>query len=164
MINDTCGHTVYDELLVRTTKVIKSQIGERDTPPVLAVMSSAFAATLHQAEEALKRLRRIRGAVATARFIWQSILFEISISIGLVEINDQVQDQVELLSCADLACHTAGDPGRKGIVWFTPDDAEYNKRRTEMQWAPRPSKQWKITTRVLPAIHAKPVKADGASR
>lgn len=137
VINDTCGHTAGDELLVRTTKVIKSQIRERDTLARLG--GDEFGILLQHCtkEEALETARRIRGAVATARFIWQSNSFEISISIGLVEINDRVQDQVELLSCADLACHTAKDPGRKGIVWFTPDDAEYNKRRTEMQWAPR---------------------------
>lgn len=137
VVNDTCGHIAGDELLVRTTKVLKSQIRERDTLARLG--SDEFGILLEHCnkQEALETAGRIRNAVKASRFIWQGNPFEITISIGLVEINEHVSDHHELLSCADIACYAAKDHGRNGVVWFTPDDAEYNKRRSEMQWAPR---------------------------
>lgn len=137
VVNDTCGHTAGDELLVRTTKVLKSQIRERDTLARLG--GDEFGILLEHCtkQEALETAHRIRTAVKGSRFVWQGTTFEITISIGLVEINEHVSDKHELLSCADIACYAAKDSGRNGVVWFTPDDAEYNKRRSEMQWAPR---------------------------
>lgn len=137
VVNDTCGHIAGDELLVRTTKVLKSQIRERDTLARLGGDEFGILLESCNKQEALDTANRIRSAVKDARFLWEGKPFEITISIGLVEINEHVIDQHELLSCADIACYAAKDAGRNGIVWFTPDDAEYNKRKSEMQWAPR---------------------------
>lgn len=137
VVNDTCGHIAGDELLVRTTKVLKSQIRERDTLARLG--GDEFGILLENCNktEALETANRIRQAVKASRFIWEGKPFEITISIGLVEINEHAVDHHELLSCADIACYAAKDNGRNGVVWFTPNDAEYHKRRSEMQWAPR---------------------------
>lgn len=137
VVNDTCGHIAGDELLVRTTKVLKSQIRERDTLARLGGDEFGILLEHCNKQEALETAHRIRNAVKASRFLWQGNPFEITISIGLVEINEHVSDHHELLSCADIACYAAKDHGRNGVVWFTPDDAEYNKRRSEMQWAPR---------------------------
>lgn len=137
VVNDTCGHIAGDELLVRTTKVLKSQIRERDTLARLGGDEFGILLENCNKQEALETAHRIRNAVKGSRFIWQGSPFEITISIGLVEVNEHVSDHHELLSCADIACYAAKDHGRNGVVWFTPDDAEYNKRRSEMQWAPR---------------------------
>jgi diguanylate cyclase (GGDEF)-like protein len=137
VVNDTCGHIAGDELLVRTTKVLKSLIRERD---VLARLGGdEFGILLENCNksEALETGQRIRKAISDARFIWEDKIFQITISIGLVEINEQAIDHHEILSCADIACYAAKDHGRNGMVWFTPDDEEFNKRRSEMQWAPR---------------------------
>ena len=136
VVNDTCGHMAGDELLVRTTKVLKSQIRERDTLARLGGDEFGILLEKCNKQEAIETGNRIRAAVNAARFIWEGKPFEISISIGLVEISEQAADHHELLSCADIACYAAKDHGR-GVVWFTPDDAEYHKRRSEMQWAPR---------------------------
>ncbi len=137
LVNDTCGHTAGDELLVKTTQILESCIRDQDTLARLG--GDEFGVLLGNcSEEAAWRVAHaIRDNVRQSRFIWRGRTFDISISIGMVEINARVKDGNELLSCADTACHAAKDRGWEGIVRFTPEDEEYTKRRSEMQWAPR---------------------------
>jgi diguanylate cyclase (GGDEF)-like protein len=137
LVNDTCGHIAGDELLVRTTRILKAQIREHDTLARLGGDEFGILLECCNKQMALETGHRIRKAVNEARFIWEGHPYEVSISIGLVEINDQATDHQQLLSCADIACYAAKDHGRGGVVWFTPNDEEYTKRKKEMQWAPR---------------------------
>lgn len=137
VVNDTCGHTAGDELLVRVTKILKSHIRDRDILARLGGDEFGILLGNCQKDEALETANRIKIAVKESRFIWEGKPFEITISIGMVEVNEHVTDHHELLSCADIACYAAKDRGRNGVVWFTPDDEEYTKRKSEMQWAPR---------------------------
>ena len=137
LVNDTCGHIAGDELLVRTTRILKGQIRENDTLARLGGDEFGILLECCNKQMALETSYRIRKAVNEARFIWEGHPYEVSISIGLVEINDQATDHQQLLSCADIACYAAKDLGRGGVVWFTPHDEEYTKRKKEMQWAPR---------------------------
>lgn len=137
VVNDTCGHIAGDELLVKTTNVLKSCIRERDTLARLGGDEFGILLDNCQKEGAFKVAASIRNKIKENRFVWEGRPFEITISIGMVEINEYAMDLHELLSCADIACYAAKDKGRNGVVWFTPDDVEYNKRKSEMQWAPR---------------------------
>ena len=137
VVNDTCGHIAGDELLVRTTRILKQQIREHDTLARLGGDEFGILLECCNKQMALETGHRIRKAVNEARFIWEGHPYEVSISIGLVEINDQATDHQQLLSCADIACYAAKDHGRGGVVWFTPNDEEYTKRKAEMQWAHR---------------------------
>lgn len=137
VVNDTCGHIAGDELLVKTTNVLKSCIRERDTLARMGGDEFGILLTGCHKEGALKVANTIRQKVKDSRFIWEDKPFEVTISIGMVEVNEYGATLHELLSCADIACYAAKDKGRGGVVWFTPDDVEYNKRKTEMQWAPR---------------------------
>ena len=137
VVNDNCGHIAGDELLVKTTRILKSCIRDRDTLARLG--GDEFGVLLNRCrkEEALETAARIKKEIKDSRFYWEGTSFEITVSIGVVEINEHAQDQHEVLSCADIACYAAKDRGRDCVVWFSPDDAEYNKRKSEMQWAPR---------------------------
>ncbi|MCP5161398.1 MAG: EAL domain-containing protein [Hahellaceae bacterium] len=137
LFNDTCGHTAGDELLVKITAILKSCLRERD---ILARLSGdEFGILLEQChqEYALTLARKISDAVKNSRFIWAGESHEITLSIGMVEINANAQDHQTLLSCADIACYAAKDQGPGSIVLFSPDDAEYTRRRGEMLWAPK---------------------------
>ncbi|MDX1693044.1 MAG: EAL domain-containing protein [Ketobacteraceae bacterium] len=137
VVNDTCGHIAGDELLVRTTNILKACIRERDTLARLGGDEFGILLDNCHKDGAFKVAKTIRRKVQENRFIWEGKPFEVTISLGMVEINEHARDIHELLSCADIACYAAKDKGRDGMVWFTPDDVEYNKRRSEMQWAPR---------------------------
>lgn len=137
LINDTCGHTAGDELLVRITKVLQMVIQDRDTLARLG--GDEFGILLHhcQKDEAMEVAKRIQKEIRESRFVWEGNTFETTISIGMVEINEHAHDVQEVLSCSDIACYAAKDRGRDAVVWFSPEDEEYNKRKSEMQWVPR---------------------------
>ncbi len=137
VINDTCGHIAGDELLVKTSAILKSSLKERDTLARLG--GDEFGIILQDCDknDATITANNIRRAIKNHKFIWEGNLFHYTISIGMAEINEYTSDYHELLSCADIACYAAKDRGRDTLVCFTPIDEEYAKRRSEMQWAPR---------------------------
>ena len=137
LVNDTCGHTAGDELLVRITKILQMVIQDRDTLARLGGDEFGILLNHCQKDEAMNTAQRIKKAVKESRFVWEGNTFETTLSIGMVEINEHALDHQEVLSCADIACYAAKDRGRDAVVWFSPEDEEYNKRKSEMQWVPR---------------------------
>ncbi len=137
LINDTCGHIAGDELLVHVTGVLKSCIRERDTLARLGGDEFGILLQSCRSEDALPTARKIRDAVRAKPFRWDRKKIDIGLSIGMVELNENVKDYHELLACADMACHTAKDRASEGAVLFHPHDEEYTRRLTEMQWPPR---------------------------
>jgi diguanylate cyclase (GGDEF)-like protein len=137
IINDTCGHVAGDELLKQITKLLKNHIRESDTLARLG--GDEFAILLQNCpqDHAMKLAERVLKEVREHRFIWDNKPFNCSISIGMVAINQHSKDYQSLLSSADLACFTAKDKGRNAIAWYRQNDAEFTRRRDEMQWVPR---------------------------
>ncbi|UZE97129.1 EAL domain-containing protein [Alkalimarinus alittae] len=135
IVNDTCGHVAGDELLKQVTRSLQLHIRESDTLARLGGDEFGILLENTSKERALTLAERIRQDIKDLRFSWQDKPFAISISIGMVAINQDTTSIHELLSCADMACYAAKDKGRDGIQWYSEDDAEYNQRRNEMQWA-----------------------------
>lgn len=137
LVNDTCGHTAGDELLVRVTRTLEENTRDRDT--IARLGGDEFGVLLSNCakNEALETAKSIKTAIKENKFVWEDKVFQITISIGMVEINEHAHDSREILSCADIACYAAKDRGRDQVVWFSPQDEEYTKRKQEMQWAPR---------------------------
>ena len=137
IVNDTCGHIAGDELLVKITQILKTHIRDRDTLARLGGDEFGILLESCTKSQALQTADEIRHDVSNMRFVWQKKPFDISISVGIVQINEHANDHQELLTCADIACYAAKDKGRNGVTWYSPDDADLHQRRSEMQWAPR---------------------------
>ncbi|MCG8611952.1 MAG: EAL domain-containing protein, partial [Pseudomonadales bacterium] len=137
LVNDTCGHVAGDELLVKITRLLKLHTRETDTLARLGGDEFGILLNHCRKQEAVTTAERIRSEVQDCRFVWQDKPFSITISIGMAEITDQLQNHHELLSCADIACYVSKDKGRNNITWYNPNDNEFHQRRAEMQWAPK---------------------------
>lgn len=135
IVNDTCGHVAGDELLKQVTRTLQHHIRETDTLARLGGDEFGILLENTSKERAIALAERIRQDIKDLRFSWQDKPFAISISCGMVAINKGTSSVHELMSCADMACYAAKDKGRDGIQWYSEDDAEYNQRRNEMQWA-----------------------------
>ncbi len=135
IVNDTCGHVAGDELLKQVTRTLQHHIRETDTLARLGGDEFGILLENTSKERAMVLAERIRQDIKDLRFSWQDKPFAISISCGMVAINKGTSSVHELMSCADMACYAAKDKGRDGIQWYSEDDAEYNQRRNEMQWA-----------------------------
>ncbi|HEX8611522.1 MAG TPA: EAL domain-containing protein [Telluria sp.] len=137
VVNDTCGHAAGDMLLKVLCKLIHAEMRDAD---VLARLGGdelgalLLNCPLPQAEEVAESLRR---AVEQFRFVWDERTFDIGISIGLVEINDESVSTTELLVAADQACYLAKENGGNRVQVYRETDIVLNKKRGERLWLPR---------------------------
>jgi diguanylate cyclase (GGDEF)-like protein/PAS domain S-box-containing protein len=134
VVNDTCGHSVGDQLLRQLTSVLDAVIQEGDTLARLGGDEFGVLLADCDLEEAENKARRLIEAVRQYRFQWEDRVFEIAASIGIVPISGGRGNLAELLSAADSACYVAKDRGRNQIHVSRIDDTAVTVRHTEMRW------------------------------
>ena len=86
-VNDTCGHLAGDNMLREVAALIKTEVSDSDFVGRLG--GDEFGALLVGCpiEKARQIASDICNAVANYRFVWKDKIFNIGISIGLVEIS-----------------------------------------------------------------------------
>lgn len=137
IVNDTCGHGAGDVLLQTLTRTLQSHMRESD---VLARLGGDELGVLLQCcplQNAIQRANEFRQAIKDFRFLWQERSFEMGISIGLVEINDNSTSLTDLLVAADQACSAAKEKGRNRVHVYRESDAILARRQGELQWLTR---------------------------
>lgn len=137
VVNDTCGHIAGDELLKQVTARLQQRLREAD---ILARLGGdEFGVLLDNCPISQARIvaEDLRKTVKSFRFVWEDKVFDIGVSIGLVEISRDVATLADLLKEADAACYMAKDLGRNRIQVYQPDDEVLAQRNGEMQWVSR---------------------------
>jgi diguanylate cyclase (GGDEF)-like protein/PAS domain S-box-containing protein len=134
VVNDTCGHAAGDQLLCQVTALLENNIRDQD---ILARLGGdEFALLIDQCSisEAKLIANHLLELIQHFRFVWQGKTFTVGASIGLVAINEEVQDVATLLSAADTACYAAKQKGRNCICVFREDDLQLTQQRGDRQW------------------------------
>jgi len=137
IVNDTCGHVAGDELLKQVSNTILSQIRTND---ILARLGGdEFGILLQNCPLAIATniANNIRQSIKDFRFGWGENSFQIGVSIGLVEIDNESIDLKQLLSAADAACYAAKDNGRNQVHVYDKEASDAADRHGEMQWFSR---------------------------
>tara|TARA_Y100000780_G_scaffold130261_1_gene117233 strand:+ start:3439 stop:6828 length:3390 start_codon:yes stop_codon:yes gene_type:complete len=137
IVNDTCGHAAGDELLRQLAKLFQGHIRSSDVLARLGGDEFGLLLCGCTLEEAVPIVEGLRALVEEFRFSWQGKTFAVGVSIGLVQIEEQLASLDVLLSAADSACYAAKDAGRNRIHLYQADDAQMQERRGEMQWVNR---------------------------
>jgi len=121
-VNDTCGHGAGDELLRQITKTLQDEI--RDADVFARLGGDEFGILFHQCpiKIAEKLADHLRLIVQDFRFIWESQVFQIGVSIGLVSVDSDAIDLSSLMSRADSACYAAKKKGRNCIYVYHQED------------------------------------------
>jgi EAL domain-containing protein (putative c-di-GMP-specific phosphodiesterase class I) len=73
-------------------------------------------------------------AIADYRFVWKDKIFNIGISIGLVEISHASGTLQDLMSAADSACYMAKQQGRGQVHVYSARDEAVARERGDIQW------------------------------
>ncbi|MBI5557415.1 MAG: diguanylate cyclase [Deltaproteobacteria bacterium] len=121
-VNDTYGHLVGDEMLVKVTSLIAKHIREVDCLARFGGEEFIILAPDMTENNARQQLaERIRSAVAKERFISsageQDI--DLTISVGLAIYPTDAQNERELLVAADQALYGAKFSGRNQVKTFS---------------------------------------------
>ena len=111
LVNDTSGHIAGDSMLREVAKLLRDAVRDSDTVGRLG--GDEFGTLLVGCP--LEKARQIADDVCRAvndhRFVWKDKIFNIGVSVGLVEISRESGTLEELLAAADTACYVAKKQG-----------------------------------------------------
>lgn len=136
-VNDSCGHAAGDNMLREVAALIKEQV--RDSDFVGRLGGDEFGALLIGCpiDKARQIAADICNAIADYRFVWKDKIFNIGISIGLVEISHVSGSLQDVLSAADSACYVAKQEGRGRVHVYSARDEVIARERGDIQWLRR---------------------------
>jgi diguanylate cyclase (GGDEF)-like protein len=133
-VNDSCGHLAGDNMLREVAVLIKDQVRESDYIGRLG--GDEFGALLIGCpiDKARQIAMDICNAIAGYRFVWKDKIFNIGISIGLVEISHVSGTLQDVMSAADSACYVAKQEGRGRVHVYSARDEAVARKRGDIQW------------------------------
>lgn len=137
LVNDTCGHAAGDQLLRQISVLL---LNELPTGDILARLGGdEFGVLLFDCDtgSAIATAERLRATVQDLHFSWEGRPFNISVSIGMVEIADCGMSLEEVLRAADVACYMAKEKGRNRVQLHSDSDTALRERFGEMAWVQR---------------------------
>lgn len=133
-VNDSCGHAAGDNLLREVAALLRKHV--RDSDIVARQGGDEFGVLLVGCP--LHKARQIAEDICQAlrdySFTWQDRIFEIGISIGLVEISSKTTSLEDALSAADSACYVAKQEGRGRAHVYSARDEAAARQRGEIHW------------------------------
>ena len=133
VVNDTSGHGAGDEMLRQIASLLQQSLGQNDS--IARLGGDEFGvllerSTLHVAELTIEQMR---NDIANFRFFWEEHSYTISMSAGLVLIDESTISVMTALRDADNACYIAKDSGRNRIHVAHPESQALAKRREQIQ-------------------------------
>ncbi len=132
-VNDVSGHQAGDAMLRETARILRDAVRDSDT--VARIGGDEFGMLL--AGCPLDKARQIADDVCRAvrdfRFVWKDKIFNVGVSIGLVELSHDSGSIEELLEAADSACYVAKRQGGHVAVYSARDEA-FARQSGEIQW------------------------------
>ncbi len=133
-VNDSCGHIAGDNMLREVASLIKDQV--RDSDYVARLGGDEFGTLLMGCpiDKAHQIASDICHAVADYRFVWQDRIFNIGISIGLVEVSHASGSLQDIMAAADSACYVAKQRGRGQVHVYSARDEAVARERGDIQW------------------------------
>ncbi len=139
VFNDTFGLVAGEEMLKQVAKLLSDRLADRDTLARLG--SDRFGVLIVDCKdrEADDWAGRLRQDIASFRFRWQHETFEVNASVGIVPINAQSGDLIQVLGAADAASDRARDDTRQ-IYQFNSEnsgDIFLAEHYGEMRWLSR---------------------------
>lgn len=133
-VNDSCGHQAGDNMLREVAGLIKEQV--RDSDYVGRLGGDEFGALLIGCpiDKSRQIANDICNAVDEYRFVWQDKIFNIGISIGLLEIGHTSGTPQDVMSAADSACYIAKQEGRGRVHVYSARDEALARERGDIHW------------------------------
>lgn len=164
LVNDTCGHAAGDSLLLQVSATLLSTLRPGDLLARLG--GDEFGVLMEDMEPALaaNAAERLRKTIEDLGFVRNERAFNITVSIGMVQLWQPGTTLEEALQAADIACYTAKERGRNCVQIRQPGDSELLERVGEMAWVQRVREALDADRFCLYAQEIVALQSDRASR
>lgn len=137
LINDTSGHLAGDSMLREVAKLLRDAVRDSDTVGRLGGDEFGMLLIGCPLEKARQIADDVCRAVADYRFVWRDRIFNIGVSVGLVELSRESGTLEEVLSAADSACYVAKKQGSGQVSVYSARDEALARHRGEIHWLQR---------------------------
>jgi diguanylate cyclase (GGDEF)-like protein/PAS domain S-box-containing protein len=132
-VNDECGHVAGDGMLREVAALIKDAVRDSDTVGRIGGDEFGILLVGCPLEKARQIADDVVRAVADYRFVWKDKIFDIGVSVGLVEVSRESGSIEDLIGAADSACYVAKKQGGHVHVYSARDEAAA-RQRGEIHW------------------------------
>jgi diguanylate cyclase (GGDEF)-like protein/PAS domain S-box-containing protein len=160
VINDTCGHSAGDILLLQLGQVLRENIRKRDILARLGGNEFAIFMEHCSIKHACQLARKLLDKVKDFRFVWENNVFIVGVSIGLASTST-TRDKTDLLKKADTACYAAKEKGGNRIHIYSEDDIAILSREKEVTWVTKINQALEAEGFML---YAQPIKPLGTAQ
>jgi diguanylate cyclase (GGDEF)-like protein/PAS domain S-box-containing protein len=134
VVNDTSGHLAGDSMLREVAKLLRDAVRDSDTVGRLGGDEFGMLLIGCPLEKARQIADDVCRAVGDHRFVWRDRIFNIGVSVGLVEVSRESGTLEELLTAADTACYVAKKQGTGRVAVYSARDEALARHTGEIQW------------------------------
>ena len=134
VVNDTCGHTAGDNMLREVATIIKDAVRDSDTAGRIGGDEFALLLVGCPLEKARQIADDVVRAVDDYRFVWKDKIFNIGVSIGLVEIGRGGGSIEDIMNSADSACYVAKKQGGLHVHVYSAREEANARHSGEIHW------------------------------
>jgi diguanylate cyclase (GGDEF)-like protein/PAS domain S-box-containing protein len=134
VVNDTCGHTAGDNMLREVATIIKDAVRDSDTAGRIGGDEFALLLVGCPLEKARQIADDVVRAIDDYRFVWKDKIFNIGVSIGLVEIGRGGGSIEDIMNSADSACYVAKKQGGVHVHVYSAREEANARHSGEIHW------------------------------
>jgi diguanylate cyclase (GGDEF)-like protein/PAS domain S-box-containing protein len=134
VVNDTCGHTAGDNMLREVASIIKEAVRDSDTVGRIGGDEFALLLVGCPLEKARQIADDVVHSVSDYRFVWKDKIFNIGVSVGLVEIGRGGGVIEDLMNSADSACYVAKKQGGVHVHVYSAREEASARHSGEIHW------------------------------
>jgi len=134
IVNDTSGHLAGDSMLREVAKLLREAVRDSDTVARLGGDEFGMLLVGCPLDKARQIADDVCRSIAAYRFVWHDRVFNIGVSIGLIEIGREAGTVEQLLAAADSACYSAKKEGAGRVTVYSARDEALARSTGEIEW------------------------------
>jgi diguanylate cyclase (GGDEF)-like protein/PAS domain S-box-containing protein len=134
IVNDSSGHLAGDSMLREVAKLLREAVRDSDTVARLGGDEFGMLLVGCPLEKARQIAEDVCRSVAAYRFVWHDRVFNIGVSVGLIEVGREAGTVEQLLAAADSACYVAKKEGAGRVAVYSARDEALARGSGEIEW------------------------------
>ena len=134
IVNDTSGHLAGDSMLREVAKLLREAVRDSDTVARLGGDEFGLLLVGCPLDKARQIADDVCRSIATYGFVWHDRVFNVGVSIGLIEIGREAGSVEQLLAAADSACYVAKKEGAGRVSVYSSRDEALARNSGEFEW------------------------------